>query len=190
MSEAIGAWDGVAFSGQVHIRDSGLRGMITLRGNLASTDLRDAVCKITGLEFPDSRKGSFVDEFGLCWMSPDEVLLLLPYDKVRAALRTIDKMLEGQHFLAVDVSDARTSFTIDGEGSAIRDVLAKLTPADLRPKTLPKGEVRRTRLAQVPAAFWFHEEDRMEIVCFRSVKEYVFELLCNAAKVGSEVMHH
>ena len=85
------------------------------------------------------------------------------------------------------MSDARAVFTLEGEGAAIRNVLAKLTPADLRPASLPVGEVRRTRFAQVPAAFWLAEEGRAELVCFRSVAIYVFGLLKNAAEPGSEV---
>lgn len=189
MSEAVSALKGVDFSGQVNIRDNGLRGMITLRGDLASVDLRNAANGVTGLDFPDARGARCVGENGLCWMSPDELMILLPYDKVGGAVRTIEKTLENTHFLAADVSDARASITLEGEGSAIRDVLAKLTPADLRQKSLPVGEMRRTRLAQVPAAIWFHEDDRLELICFRSVADYVFGLLSNAAAPGSEVGH-
>ncbi len=189
MSEAVSALKGAEFSGQVNIRDNGLRGMITLRGDLDLVDLRNAASGVTGLDFPNARGARCVGENGLCWMSPDELLILLPYDKVGSAVWTIEKTLESSHFLAVDVSDARASITVEGEGSAIRDVLAKLTPADLRPNVLPVGEMRRTRLAQVPAAIWFHEDDRLELVCFRSVADYVFALLSNAAARGSEVEH-
>ena len=77
--------------------------------------------------------------------------------------------------------------TLEGEGAAIREVLAKLTPADLRPGAIGIGEVRRTRLAQVPAAFWLDGEGKATVVCFRSVAEYVFGLLRNASENGSGV---
>ena len=72
----------------------------------------------------------------------------------------------------------RACVTLDG--AAARDVLAKLTPADVGPVGLPTGRVRRTRLGQVPVAFWVRE-GRIELVCFRSVATYVFDLLADAA---------
>lgn len=187
MSDRVSALNEATFKGQVELRESGLRGMITVRGDLSSTDMRNAATGVTGLDWPDERGARCVGERGLCWMSPDELLILMPYGEVKGAVTTIAKTLEGSHFMAVDVSDARASFTLDGEGPAIRNVLAKLTPADLRPSALPTGEMRRTRLAQVPAALWFHEQNRAEVICFRSVAEYVWGLLVNAAEPGGEV---
>ena len=68
----------------------------------------------------------------------------------------------------------------------VRGVLAKLTPANLHPDALATGEVRRTRLAQVPAAVWLRDEDTAELICFRSVARYVFDLLSNAARQGTD----
>ncbi len=59
-------------------------------------------------------------------------------------------MLRAEHHLAADVSDARAVFRI--EGAKADQVLAKLCPVDLA--TLEPGELRRTRAAQVAAAFW------------------------------------
>ena len=186
MSERVSALQEASFKGLVSVRENGLRGMITLRGDLGSTALRNAATGVTGLDFPDERGARCVGERGLCWMSPDELLILLPYADVPSAVSAVSTTLGDAHHLVADVSDARASFTLEGEGGAIRDVLAKLTPADLRPAALPTGEMRRTRLAQVPAAVWFHEEDRAELICFRSVAEYVWELLVTAAEPGGE----
>jgi sarcosine oxidase subunit gamma len=48
---------------------------------------------------------------------------------------------------------------------------------------------RRSRLAQVPAAFWMPDAETFQIVCFRSVARYMFDLLSIAAQPGSEVGH-
>lgn len=187
MSDAVSALQGASFKGQIAVRENGLRGMITLRGDLASVNVKNAATGVTGVDFPDRRAANCVGEKGLCWMSPDEILVLLPYSEVGRALGAMGTTLKDEHHLAVDVSDARASFTLEGEGAAIRNVLAKLTPADLRPDALPVGEMRRTRLSQVPAAIWFPEENRAELICFRSVAAYVWGLLVNAAEPGSEV---
>jgi len=85
----------------------------------------------------------------------------------------------------VDVSDARAVFDLSGPRA--RDVLAKLCPVDLSQDTFTVGMFRRTRMAQVPAAFWLRGPETFRIVCFRSQAQYVFDLLKVAAQPGSAV---
>lgn len=187
MSEAESALGGAAFEGLVRIEDAGLRGMITVRGDLSSTALKEAVTSVAGVGFPDRRGANCVGDRGLLWMSPDELLVLVPYDEAGTVVATLSQVLKGKHHLVADVSDARCLFLISSDRA--REVLAKLTPADLHPDAFGPGELRRTRLAQVAAAFWMRDEKTLELVCFRSVADYVFELLKTAARPGSEVGH-
>ena len=62
-------------------------------------------------------------------------------------------------------------------GACAREVMAKLAPVDFAPDAFEMGMFRRTRMAQVPAAFWMNGEDAFSVVCFRSVGEYMFDLL-------------
>ena len=82
---------------------------------------------------------------------------------------------------AAVVSDARAVFRI--EGTKADQVLAKLSPVDFA--TLGPKELRRTRAAQVAAAFW-RDETGYTLVCFRSVAAYVMGLLTHSAMPGSE----
>jgi sarcosine oxidase subunit gamma len=97
-------------------------------------------------------------------------------------MEAIGKAMTGAHHLAVDVSDARAVFRV--EGAKAEQVLAKLSPVDFA--KLEPGELRRTRAAQVAAALW-REGDGFTVVCFRSVARYVFDLLASGAKPGSEL---
>jgi sarcosine oxidase subunit gamma len=115
-------------------------------------------------------------------MSPDEVLLLCDYDAVDGALERVSDHLHGQHVLVADVSDARVALRLSGPGSAVRETLAKLTPADMRARAFPVGKLRRTHLSQVPAAIWFEDDGTAIVLAFRSVADYVFDLLSNAAE--------
>lgn len=187
MSEARSALPGAAFEGLASIGDAGLRGMVTLRGDLGSAKLKKAVKDVAGVAVPDTRRGAFAGDRGALWMSPDELLILVPHAEADDAAAALGKALEGTHHLAVNVSDARAVFRISGEGW--REVLAKLTPADLHPDAFGPGEVRRTRLAQVAAAFWISGEDSVDVVCFRSVAKYVFDLLSTAADAPATVGH-
>nr|WP_233192744.1 sarcosine oxidase subunit gamma family protein [Acidimangrovimonas sediminis] len=169
----------------VKIREAGACGMITLRGNFASEAFVSAVKSASGLDLPGIRQVVRADGMTLGWMSPDELMLMLPYAEVPGVLARLNAALAGEHALAVDVSDARAVFVLTG--TRAREVLAKLSPADLAPGHFAEGELRRTRLAQVPAAFWMTGEAEVTLFCFRSVAGYVMGLLTTAAAPGGEV---
>jgi sarcosine oxidase subunit gamma len=115
-------------------------------------------------------------------MGPDEYLLVMPYDQANAALEALNTALKGQHYLAVVVSDARAVFRI--EGGKADQVLAKLSPVDFA--TLAPKELRRSRAAQVAAAYW-KDGNGFTMVCFRSVASYAMGLLTHSAMPGSEL---
>ena len=188
MSDAVSALAGRTYAGFVTVEEIGPLGMISLRGDLADPAMATAVKAAVGLGLPSLCGIVSADDRAVGWMSPDELLLLLPYDGVPKALAALDRALKAKHHLATDVSDARAVFRIRGAG--VRDVLAKLTPTDLSPAVFTTGMLRRTRLAQVAAAFWISGADEVTIVSFRSVADYVFGLLELSAKPGGEVGLH
>ena len=157
------------------------RGMITLRGDLAAAKLAKAVKAVAGQGVPQA--GGYLGDraSGVAWMSPDELLLMVPYGQVADGLKALDAALAGSHYLAVDVSDARAVFTV--EGPSARDTLARLCPVDFHTDTFKAGDFRRTRMAQIAAAVWRHEGG-FGVVCFRSVADYAGAILRNAAKGG------
>jgi sarcosine oxidase subunit gamma len=187
MSEiAVSALSGAQASGLVEVREMGLQGMVSLRADLskASTALK----KATGAAMPGTREVSDGKDCSVAWMSPDELLALCAHDAADQMVGALQDALNGQHHLAVDVSDARAMFSLTGEAGALRDVLAKITPADMA--ALNPGEMRRTRLQQVPAAIWFESATEARVVCFRSVAQYVFDLLALSAREGGAVGHN
>ncbi len=179
------ALPGASATGFARVDEIGLRGAIVLRGDLSSSAVKNVATGIGGVDMPGTLGINLVEERAVAWMSPDELLLMMPYAEVDVALGQIHKTLEGQHYLAQNVSDTRAGFLVSG--ARAREVLAKLTPADVSPDAFSKGVVRRSKLGQVPAAFWLNDEGDIEVICFRSVAQYVFDLLANAAKAGSEV---
>ncbi|MDF1718133.1 MAG: sarcosine oxidase subunit gamma family protein [Antarcticimicrobium sp.] len=184
MTAPITALGGARHDGLARIEEVGLHGMITLRGDLASKAVKAAVMAATGAKLPGQR-GVVRGKSGTAiWMSPDE-LLLCPYAEVDATLGKVTAALGTAHALAVDVSDARAMLTVSGP--AAREVLAKLCPVDFAPGAFGPGMVRRTRMAQVPAAIWMEQDESFRVICFRSVARYVFDLLGVAAQPGSGV---
>ncbi len=173
--------NGKTAQGLVRVEEVGLRGMITIRGDLSKSRLKSAASGVAGVDFPGQGEANCVGEKGILWMSPDELMVLCPYADRATAVHQIRTTLEGEHCLVADVSDARAVFLLTGSAGALRDTLAKLTPADVSTKALPPGRFRRTRLAQIPAAFWFRDAEAVEMIVFRSVAGYAFDVLANAA---------
>jgi len=185
MSDAVSALNGASFTGLVRIEDVGLQGMITLRGDLGARAVKSAATGGSGAAMPGQRQITFSDDGALGWMSPDEFLVLCPHAQVAARLEKMTRALGKTHALAVDVSDARAMFRLTGP--ATREVIAKLCPVDMSPDAFKPGQLARTRMAQVPAAIWMSDAETAHVVCFRSVADYVFGVLCAAAQPGSDV---
>jgi len=183
MSDAVSALPGARFEGYCTVEEAGLVGMIALRADLSLAKVAKAVQAACGADMPAPLKITTGAKGSVAWMSPDELLLFVAYDHVVGVAARLEKALKTSHALAVNVSDARAVFRLTG--ARAHEVIMKLSPADIR--TMAPGDFRRTRLAQVPAAFHMPDENTFEIIAFRSVGEYVFGLLSRAAQAGGEV---
>lgn len=177
MSDPVTALGAAAFDGFARVTEIGPLGMITLRAGSDAAGLSDAIGMVTGTGVPQQRQILRNGDMAAAWMSPDEYLLVLPYADTTAALSQIAAAMGTAHHLAVAVSDARAVFRVTG--ARADEVMAKIAPVDLA--ALPTGEIRRTRAAQVAAAFW-REGDGFTLVCFRSVARYVFDVLAHSAR--------
>ncbi len=161
------------------------QGMITLRGDFTDPDFAATLTEATGCPVPDQRGIVAAGDISIGWMSPDELLILCTHSDADTLVAKLAAALAGHHALAVNVSDARAVFDLNGPRS--REVLAKLAPVDLAPSVFKPGELRRSRLAQVAAAFWMMDEQSFRIVCFRSVGQYVNDLLTKSSSDSAVV---
>lgn len=182
VSPAVSPLKNARFDGFVTIREVGPLGMIVLRAKPDVAGLAEAIAAATGCAVPAKRRIVLNGDRAAGWMGPDEYLLILPRDQAASAVATIGEKLAGQHHLAADISDMRAVFAIEGPKAA--EVLMKLTPADVQ--ALEPGELRRSRAAQVAAAFWA-EGQGFRLICFRSVADYMMGLLSSSAKQGGEL---
>ncbi len=180
MSELQSAHPGARAHGFVQTREMGRQGMVTLRGDLASDKLRASVKSVSGHDVPGIRGINGGLGAGVAWMSPDELMVFCDANRAPGLAHDLQDALNGTHHLALDVSAARAVFAVEGAGA--REVIAKLSPVDMAPGRFEPGEIRRTRLAQIPAAFWMPDGATIHLVCFRSVARYAFDLLANAAQ--------
>jgi len=170
------------FEGAVKIARVTDLGMITIRADLANAKLGAVLMAETDCKVPAPREVSH-GSGNVAWMSPDELLVTVPFDQALRIADAIEAGLVGEHALVVNVSDARAVFRLSGKGA--REVLAKGAPVDLSEAAFGAGQIRRTRLGQVACAFWMSGEEQFDLICFRSVSAFVFDWLCVAAADGS-----
>ncbi len=185
MAEPASALGGAIARGYVTVREDDPRDMVQVKADLSADVVRSALREAAGLDMPDRLRISVGDRGAAAWMAPDEVLLLLPTGSARRAVETFAEAMGRAHHLVLDLSDLRAGIRL--EGDLVREVLAKVTPADMAPDRFEPGHFRRTRLAQVPAAIWLSDEAIAHILCFRSVARYVFNVMTMVAQVGGEV---
>ena len=181
MADPVAPWGNAKFDGFATVAEIGPLGMITLRVKRDVVGLEQAFTAL-GLTLPDPRRIVIAGEKAAGWMSPDEYLLVMPYASVSDALASLASSLAGQHHLSANVSDARAVFRIQGEKAD--QVIKKIAPLDV--DAMAVGELRRSRAAQVAAAFW-KDGQGYTLVCFRSVAGYMMGLLSHSAQPSSEL---
>lgn len=180
MSDPISALNQAVFEGPlVSIKELGAVGMVTIRGDFASATFAAAIEKVCGGPIPAQRKFSG----SLGWMSPDELLWTGDYDNANSIVAALTKELGDEHHLAVNVSDARAVFRLTGQGA--RELVAKGAPVDMSPAALAPGDLRRSHIGQVAAAFWIDADESLTLVCFRSFAAYMFDWLSASSKEGA-----
>lgn len=176
MSEPVQPLGGVSFHGTSTVREIGPLGMVTLRAKPDLPGLAEAMRAATGCDIPAQRRIVTDGAHAAAWMSPDEYLLIGNRANVPEMLAKIAGALGQGHHLAVDVSDARAVFRVEGASAAV--TLSRLCPVDF--PMLAPAELRRTRLAQVACALW-RDNAGFTVVTFRSVARYAFDVMANAA---------
>lgn len=172
----------------IGLAEAPLMGMATVRGDLASPELAEAVRAAVGVDMPAPRKfvaNAEAPARRALWMSPDELMLQAAAEDNEAVLSAAKAALSGVPHLVLDVSAARSVFTLTGDGA--REVLAKGAPVDLHPSAFGVGDLRRTRLGQVAVAIYQTAAgpDVFELFCFRSYAPYVWDWLIASSKTGS-----
>ena len=166
----------------IDIAETGLRGQITLRGDLGSIEIQNAVRQVMGADVPSAL--SHMDG-RVVWMSPDELLLLVPHAEASAHVTALNQALTGVHHMALDVSEARAILRLTG--ARVGEVLAKGAPCDCSDRGFPVGAARRTHLGGLAVGIWRLDAETWEIMCFRSYAHHLMAWLEATSVPGSEV---
>lgn len=116
-----------------------------------------AAGKALGMGWPEPNCMIMAGGARLVWFGFEEAMLI-----GKPAPDTFDSLAA-----LSDQSDAWARVQLEGVGA--RDVLARLTPLDLRDAAFPVGGAQRSELFHMPAAFLRRAEESWEIMVFRSM---------------------
>jgi len=116
----------------------------------------------------------------ICWLGPDEWLIVTAAGGQGAAEAALNSALDGLHASIVDTTDARTTIRI--HGAHARDVLAKGCPMDLHPRSFGPGRCAQTLIAK--ADVLIHQLDdapTYDIYVLCSFARYLWDWLVDAS---------
>lgn len=123
------------------------------------TALSAALKSAHGMEFPKPNRATGKQGAQAVWFGQGTALLIgLQPDETLA-----------DHAALTDQSDAWAVVRLDGAGA--RDVLARLTPIDLRPDRFKRGHTARTDLQHMMASITRIGEEAYQIMVFRAFAE-------------------
>jgi len=163
----------------VKLGELALLGYINLRGQ--GEDFAAAVQTSAGLDLPRT-PNTLSQEGGqiICWLGPDEWLLITPSGEQSEQSDALRAALEAQHAAVTDISGGLTTITVSGKHA--RAVLAKGCPLDLHPRVFSSGRCAQTLLAKAPVLLIPQADKSLYVVVRRSFADYLWHWLVDAAE--------
>ena len=127
---------------------------------------------------------AFNTQMGLEWPGPNELkrkggVYELWFDHAHiAVMGTTPSTRLARHAAVTDVGDGWTVLELNG--AEVRDVLARLTPLDLRVKQFKTGMSQRSSLMHMQAVISCHGKSRFRVMVFRSMTQTLLHDLTTA----------
>jgi sarcosine oxidase subunit gamma len=165
----------------VRMGESAFRCQINLRGNAGDPAFTAAVRDILGFDLPTTpNRVAAKAAITALWLGPDEWLVVAAAGREAELAAGLRRVLAGQHFSVVDLSEARTVLIVTGRSA--REVLQKGTPMDLHPRLFQTGHCAQTALTKANVILHQTSDDpRYEIYVTISFADYLWNWFERAA---------
>ncbi len=154
-------------------------GLVVLRVRADDLEARAAAAAALALALPVSpRRPERHPDLIAYWTAPNAWLLAGDAATIVARMRDA---LARSHVAIIDISDARTRFTI--AGPAARDLLAKGTGIDLAPTQFVAGDAALTRFADLAVLLdCVSDAPLFHLIADRPATEHLWAWLLDAAR--------
>jgi sarcosine oxidase subunit gamma len=153
-------------------------GHLVIRTSLENKSVNTAIKAVTGLSLSTKPLSSVSNtKYLICWISPDEYLLLVPEKtefEVESKLR--DK-IKG-HVAIVNVTGGQTVLELSGERA--ETILKKSSSYDIHQSNFPVGKVVTTVFAKSQLILRRTGDDCFQLVIRRSFSDYLWQWIVDA----------
>ena len=157
-------------------------GHINLRGDAGNAAFKKAAEKTLGQELPVQPNSLTRADHCVCWLGPDEWLVMTPAETAPALVEELQQALDGQHVAVNELSGGQVALRL--AGVAAREVLAKGCTLDFHPDEFPVGACAQSGVAKASVLIaCVTEPDSFDIVVRRSFLDYLLKWFDTA---GSE----
>lgn len=121
------------------------------------------------------------------WWSIDQWIVTCPGSRTPFLAKKLETAFGRAHAMVTNVSDTRAIIRVSGD--QVREVLMKGCCVDLLAKDVIPGHVRRTQIAEIPAAIHFVSNDPLtfDIYVYRSYADYIWQWLAVAGRSSATV---
>ncbi len=162
----------------ISLQEKPFLGHLLLRGNADNTAFKDAIKKVLLCELPKTLACIYTNELSICWVSPDEWLILCEGDKAYKLEKKLREALVG-HYSLCNISGGQTVLVLSGHHA--HDVLMKSTSYDVADCSFPIGKAVTTTLAKSQAIICRKDKTTWELIVRRSFADYIWHYLHDAS---------
>lgn len=166
--------------------DAGIRlgerafvGLINLRARADAVGLA-RVGKVLGARLPSDPNTAIDSEHDtVCWLGPDEWLVLTPPGAQAERIEQLREALDGQFAAITDVSGGYTLLSV--AGPRCRELLTKGCTLDLHPRAFQAGQCAQSLLAKAGVLLIARADDHIDLLVRRSFADYLWRWLVDAS---------
>lgn len=148
-----------------------------------NANMQKALKEVCKLELPSVLQSNENDSYIISWISPDEVLLLVPEKtefEVESKLREcMSKKAEtAEHFAIVNITGGQTLLELSGERA--ESILKKSTSYNIHLNIFPVGKVVTTIFAKSQTVLRRTSDDSFQLIVRRSFSDYLWKWIVDA----------
>lgn len=156
-------------------------GHINLRGRVSDNDFRRVAEQELGQPLPVEPNTFSVGEHRVCWLGPDEWLVVTPVAAAADLAQRLENALSSCHAAVNDISGGHVALLLEGPGC--RDLLARGCTLDLHPRVFRAGDCAQSGLAKANVFIALLDDPPgFMVVVRRSFADYLCRWLAHAGR--------
>jgi sarcosine oxidase subunit gamma len=156
-------------------------GHINLRGRVSDSGFLQMAGQELGQALPVEPNTFSVGEHRVCWLGPDEWLVVTPVTAAADIAERLEGALSPSHTAVNDVSGGQVALLLEGSGA--RELLARGCTLDLHPRVFRVGDCAQSLLGKAGVLIALVDDaPTFMVVVRRSFSDYLCRWLIHAGR--------